>query len=133
MVDARARDTYVSRPQLSQIRAWEARVSNSVVATQKNANREGNMKPRIHFGLVLSAVTLILFTAALSSATTPAAKPAAALPERNVIVILRDQVAGVPAARGAHAARSAAVGASQSSVIEHIRASGASRIHAFAM
>ena len=79
--------------------------------------------------------TLILIASGATLSGASAAGPAqpAQLRNMNVIVILRDQMPNVPGFRGAHAARAAALADAQAPVVSHMRASGASRIHQFAL
>ena len=50
---------------------------------------------------------------------------------RHVIVILRDQVHGVPGEPGAHATRNSALASAQSGVLAHLRQSGATNVRSF--
>jgi len=90
------------------------------------------MKLSTHLKVASSALlALLLGGSALSGLSAPA-KPSAAA-AHNVIVILRDQRADLPPARGMRAARMAALASAQSSVVAHLKASGAAKIRGFAM
>ncbi|HYC08652.1 MAG TPA: S8 family serine peptidase, partial [Steroidobacteraceae bacterium] len=90
------------------------------------------MKLSTHLKVASSAVlALLLGGSALSGLSAPA-KPSAAA-THNVIVILRDQRADLPPARGMRSARMAALASAQSSVVAHLKASGAAKVRGFAM
>jgi len=92
------------------------------------------MKGSTHLIKVASSATcaLLLAGSAISGQSSPA-RPAAGLPARNVIVILRDQRPDLPAVRGARAARAAALASSQTPIVAHLRAAGAAKIHGFSL
>ncbi len=91
------------------------------------------MNPSKYTKIALSAVTLILFTAALSSAASPGAAKPTAVFSRDVIVILRDQRPDLPPMGEMRAARAAALASAQTPIIAHLRASGAARVRGFAL
>ncbi len=92
------------------------------------------MKVSIRSTVALSAVIVFLSAGAISGAARPTqvARPAS-LPNRDVIVILRDQRPDLPAVREARAARAAALASAQSPIVSHLQASGASRVRGFAL
>src|SRR5580700_4430603 len=53
--------------------------------------------------------------------------------DTKVIIILRDQDAGAPAARGSMRARAAALANAQGSVLSELQQSNATRVHGFQM
>ncbi|MBV8909254.1 MAG: S8 family serine peptidase, partial [Gammaproteobacteria bacterium] len=83
--------------------------------------------------LTVSVLVLVLSGTVLSGAATHASGRSVAAHSRNVIVILRDQRADLPAVRGAHEARAAALASSQGPIVSHMQAAGASRIHGFSL
>ena len=89
------------------------------------------MKDFTSVRLGVAIVILALCGSVLQSSAAPAQGTAAL--QRNVIVILRDQMPNMPAVRGARAARAAALAAAQGPIVSHLQASGASRIRGFAL
>jgi hypothetical protein len=87
------------------------------------------MKGSISLKFSISAIALCLTGSALTEALTPAQFQQVA--ERNVIVILRDQMQNVPPARRAMGARSAALAAAHNSVLSQLPHIGARKVHSF--
>jgi hypothetical protein len=83
--------------------------------------------------LTMGALVLVLSGSALPGAATHAAGKPAADRSHNVIVILRDQRPDLPAVRGAHGARAAALASAQGPIVSHMKSAGASRIHGFSL
>ncbi len=84
----------------------------------------------LKLGLAVGAVLLTCST--LSEALTPAqVQQLAQEAQRNVIVILRDQVSSLPPARRAMGARAAALAASQNSVLSQLPNVGSRKIRSF--
>ena len=83
--------------------------------------------------VTIGVLVLLISASALPGAATHAAGKSAAAPSRDVIVILRDQRPDLPAVRGARDARAAALASAQGPIVAHMQASGASRIHGFAL
>ncbi|MFI4891264.1 MAG: S8 family peptidase [Steroidobacterales bacterium] len=82
--------------------------------------------------LSVSIAALLASGASLPSALSPAqTKQLAEGAERDVIVILRDQLPNMPGVRGARTARAAALGSAQSPVIAHLQQSGARNVRSF--
>jgi hypothetical protein len=90
------------------------------------------MKDRIAFSLRV-CVSVIVGLSAAGSAVPNAVTTAEAeqLAQRDVIVILRDQLSNVPAARRALSARATAIAASQSSVVGQLQQSRARQVTSF--
>src|ERR1700722_3961992 len=90
------------------------------------------MKGSASLKFCISAVALCLTGSALTEALTPAeVQQVAQDAQRNVIVILRDQMANLPPERRAMAARSSALAASQSAVLAQLPRIGARKFHGF--
>ncbi len=87
------------------------------------------MKRSISLKLSLSLLALPIAGSALSGSLTPAQMEQAA--QRDVIVILRDQLAGAPAAREAMEARASAVAAAQVGVLAQLQRTGNHKVHSF--
>ena len=83
--------------------------------------------------LTMGVLVLALSGSALPGAAIHAAGKPAAARSHNVIVILRDQRADLPAVRGARGARAAALASAQAPIVSHMRSAGASRIHGFSL
>src|SRR5450755_4120943 len=90
------------------------------------------MKDRIAFSLRVCVSVIIGLSTAGSAVPNPVA-PAEAQPpaQRDVIVLLRDQLANVPPARRAMSGRATAIAASQSSVVAQLEQSRARQITSF--
>ncbi|HYC09877.1 MAG TPA: S8 family serine peptidase [Steroidobacteraceae bacterium] len=91
------------------------------------------MKLSTHLKVASSAVVALLLGGSALSGLSAPARPSAAPPTRNVIVILRDQRADLPAVRGTRSARAAALSSAQTPILSHLQASGAARIRSFSM
>jgi hypothetical protein len=89
------------------------------------------MKRFITLGLTTSAVALILSGNALPGAIPPQIQHALQDTQRNVIIILRDQMPNLPPARRAMGARAASLAASQNSVIAALPQLRLRKIHSF--
>jgi hypothetical protein len=90
------------------------------------------MKGSTSLKFCISAAALCLTGSALTEALTPAeVQQVAQDAQRNVIVILRDQMANLPPERRAMAARSSALAASQSAVLAQLPRIGARKFHGF--
>jgi hypothetical protein len=87
------------------------------------------MKGPTSFKFCISAIALCLTGSALTEALTPAQFQEVA--QRNVIVILRDQMLNVPPQRRAMGARSAALAAAHNSVLSQLPHMGARKVHSF--
>src|SRR5580693_2358432 len=72
-------------------------------------------------------------SAGLAATTDAASGPAAAEVDHDVIVILRDQVAGLPAVAENRAARRTTLAASQAPLIATLQQSRPRTMHSFAM
>ncbi len=91
------------------------------------------MKGSTSLKFCLSAIVLCLTGSVLTQALTPAQfEQAARDAQRNVIVILRDQMSGLPPERRAMGARSSALAAAQSSVLSQLPRVANRRIRSFA-
>ncbi|MGO9992312.1 MAG: S8 family serine peptidase [Steroidobacteraceae bacterium] len=90
------------------------------------------MKDRIAFSLRVCVSVIIGLSAAGSAVPNPVT-PAEAeqLAQRDVIVILRDQLADVPPARRALSGRATAIAASQSSLVGQLQQSRARKVTSF--
>jgi hypothetical protein len=90
------------------------------------------MKDRIAFSLRVCVSVIIGLSAAGSAVPNPVT-PAEAeqLAQRDVIVILRDQLSNVPAARRALSGRATAIAASQSSVVAQLEQLRARKVTSF--
>lgn len=90
------------------------------------------MNHRTSIQLAVALATLLASGSSLPSAMAPAtSQQKFHAVERDVIVILRDQLPGVAATRGAHAGRAAALAAAQVPVLSHLRQSGARNIRSY--
>jgi len=89
------------------------------------------MKPANALKVATAAVATVILSASALTGASPA-KPALAI-QRDVIVILRDQMPSLPPVRGQRAARAAALATAQVPIVSHLQASGAARIHSFAL
>jgi hypothetical protein len=94
--------------------------------------REGIMKVFNSVRVTLAVLVLVVSGSTLSGAAPPAPATVAAL-THNVIVILRDQRLDLPPVRGSRASRAAALASAQAPIVAHLQASGAARIHGFAL
>ena len=90
------------------------------------------MKVSTNSGMALVIAALLLSASTFTGSATPA-QGTASLAQRDVIVVLRDQRADLPPARGARAVRAAALAAAQTPIVSHLQSSGATRIHGFAL
>src|SRR5580658_10247109 len=89
------------------------------------------MKPANALKVATAAVATVILSASALTGASPA-KPALAI-QRDVIVILRDQMPSLPPVRGQRAARAAALATAQVPIVSHLQASSAARIHSFAL
>jgi Subtilase family/Peptidase inhibitor I9 len=87
------------------------------------------MKGSISLKFCISAIALCLTGSALTEALTPAQFQEVA--QKNVIVILRDQMLNVPPERRAMGARSAALAAAHNSVLSQLPHMGGRKVHSF--
>jgi hypothetical protein len=87
------------------------------------------MKGRTSLKILFSAIAVWLTCSALTEALTPTQFQQ--ITQRNVIVILRDQVANVPPARRAMGARAAILAASQSAVLSNLPNIGTRKVRSF--
>jgi len=99
--------------------------------------REGTMKS-LTWVTIISSVFVLVISGSVSGGVLPGAAThvaATVVPDRNrdVIVILRDQRPDLPAVRGTRAARAAALASAQAPIVSHMQASGAARIHGYAL
>jgi len=91
------------------------------------------MKDSASVRLALGVLVLALGGSSLTGSATAARATPAAAPQRDVIVILRDQMPNLPPVRGARAARAAALASAQAPIVSHLQAAGSTRIRGFAM
>ncbi len=87
-------------------------------------------------GLVFAGATaaLLLSGSALpGNAASTTVQQSAINATRNVIVILRDQMPGIPGTRGAREARRQAISSAQSPILAQLHQSGAQRVHSFGL
>src|ERR1700722_18372612 len=90
------------------------------------------MKGPTSLKLCISAGALLLTCSTLTEALTPAQiQQIAQEAQRNVIVIMRDQVPNLPPARRAMGARASALAASQSSVLSQLPNVGTRKVRSF--
>jgi hypothetical protein len=84
---------------------------------------------------IVYAIGVSLFSAsAMPGALTPAqTQQLAQAADRDVIVILRDQMPSLPAVRGARTVRASALAAAQVPVLSDLQQSGASRVRSFGL
>jgi subtilase family protein len=80
-----------------------------------------------------SAIVVLGLSGSALPGSAPPTSEAAGLLERDVIVVMRDQMPGLPGVRGQREARTAALAGSQAPIVSHLKASGASRIHGFSL
>jgi hypothetical protein len=83
--------------------------------------------------LLVSSIATLIGAAALSDTATTGASPAALDTGTDVIVVLKDQLAAVPATRDLRAARSAALAASRAPIVAELQRVQARKVHGFAM
>ena len=83
--------------------------------------------------VAVSVLVLVLSGSSLPGTATPAKAIPSDGANRDVIVILRDQLPDMPPVREARAARAAAIATAQSPILAHLQASKAARIRSFAM
>ena len=90
------------------------------------------MKGPTSLKLCISAGALLLTCSTLTEALTPAQiQQIAQEAQRNVIVIMRDQMPNLPPARRAMGARASALAASQSSVLSQLPNVGTRKVRSF--
>src|SRR5277367_3074156 len=103
----------------------------AVCHDQKNqTNARDVMKGSTSLRFCLSAVVMCVTGGALTQATTPASM--AQMTQRNVIVILRDQMPNLPPLRRAMGARAAALASAQASVMSALPHTAARPVRGFA-